>query len=49
MTYRDKEILVVVIIGLILVGLSFIFEKKITGEYPWEHQRTPVVETLGDR
>ena len=47
---NDRKVeLVVLGLGLILVGLTIIFEKKVTGEYPWEHDRTPIVETLGDR
>lgn len=47
---NDKKVeLIILAVGLILVGLTFIFEKKVTGEYPWEHPRTPIVEIIDGR
>jgi hypothetical protein len=48
MTYGDKVELVIIIVGLLIIGLTIIFEKKMTGNYPWAHPRTTIVEALRD-
>ena len=42
---QDKEALILIIIGILVVGATVIAEKKLTGYYPWGHPRTPIIST----
>lgn len=41
---KGKEAVVLILVGMILIGITLLVEKKVTGYYPWEYPRTLVTE-----